>query len=191
MSRAFTEWITPITDRSQADVTRLVELIQLGYANMTDAQKAEFRSDMKGALNRSDLLRITNNLVIVLGELGDVVLRYFIVGNGTVASSTSAESIVGTFTVSGDDVPADLIDIPEIPNQPWYEELVDYVTYVRSRNYVTAQTPTPPVEPLNYFTKWNDIEKILRDAYSMIRNQIYNYAGGEIYSGETVGTALL
>lgn len=58
-------WITPITDRSQEDVDRIRELDTKGYYNLTEAEKTEWESDSKGALNTSDLERIENNIKVI------------------------------------------------------------------------------------------------------------------------------
>lgn len=47
-----------IYDRTIADVNRVLTLIQKGYDGMTEAEKIEWKSDLKGALNASDLNRV-------------------------------------------------------------------------------------------------------------------------------------
>lgn len=47
-----------VTDRTQADVDRIKELLSIGYANMTARQKAEWNSGLKGAFNYTDINRI-------------------------------------------------------------------------------------------------------------------------------------
>ena len=48
-----------ITDRSQAHVTRLKRLQAIGWKNLTDSQKAEYRGyAAKGAYNYTDLNRV-------------------------------------------------------------------------------------------------------------------------------------
>lgn len=49
---------TLITDRTAADVARVQTLAAKNYAAMTDAEKAEWDADMKGAYNASDLNRV-------------------------------------------------------------------------------------------------------------------------------------
>ncbi len=63
------EWQTPIYDRTQADVDRVLELREIAFKDMTDDQKTEWLGDMKGALNRSDLERIENNIQIISDRL--------------------------------------------------------------------------------------------------------------------------
>lgn len=62
-------WITPITDRCQADVDRLKEFQYKGLLRITPKQLAEYLTGMKGALNRTDLERIENNVQILLDVL--------------------------------------------------------------------------------------------------------------------------
>lgn len=47
-----------IYDRTIADVNHVLTLIHKGYDGMTDAEKIEWNSDLKGALNASDLNRV-------------------------------------------------------------------------------------------------------------------------------------
>lgn len=47
-----------ITDRTQGDLLRAKTLAQIGYANMTDAERAEWDTALKGAYNASDLNRV-------------------------------------------------------------------------------------------------------------------------------------
>ena len=47
-----------ITDRTRADVERVRRLIAKGYAAMTETERAELASNLKGAYNASDLNRV-------------------------------------------------------------------------------------------------------------------------------------
>lgn len=59
-------WIDAVFDRTQADVDRAVYLTSKETFNdLTDEEKAEFMGDLKGALNRSDLERIKNNIELL------------------------------------------------------------------------------------------------------------------------------
>ena len=49
---------TMITDRTQEDVNRVDELVAKGYQSFTDEEKTEWATDMKGALNASDINRV-------------------------------------------------------------------------------------------------------------------------------------
>lgn len=62
-------WQTPIYDRTQSDVDRVLELREIDFDDMTADQQAEWLGDMKGALNRSDLERIENNIQIISDKL--------------------------------------------------------------------------------------------------------------------------
>lgn len=58
-------WETAVTDRNQNDVERVRELLEKGWKNFTDEEKEEWQSDLKGALNISDLERIQNNVQLL------------------------------------------------------------------------------------------------------------------------------
>lgn len=64
-------WIEPIYDRSQTDVERLKQLNAKGYYNLTSEEKQEWLGDSKGALNKSDLSRIENNIKVIYDMLGE------------------------------------------------------------------------------------------------------------------------
>ena len=54
-------WMQPVTDRSQNDANRVLELLKKGWDNFNTDEKTEWLSGMKGALNLSDMQRIQNN----------------------------------------------------------------------------------------------------------------------------------
>ena len=58
-----------ITDRTQADVTRVRELALKGWANLTEEEKAEWNAGMKGAYNATDLNRVTQAMDYINAEL--------------------------------------------------------------------------------------------------------------------------
>lgn len=54
-------WMETVTDRTQSDVNRVLELLEKGWKNFTEDEKVEWNAGMKGTLNYSDLERIQNN----------------------------------------------------------------------------------------------------------------------------------
>jgi len=66
------EYIFPVfvCDRSQTDVDRVSELRNIGWQNMSDAQRAEWLNGLKGCLNRSDLKRIENDIYVIAQQFG-------------------------------------------------------------------------------------------------------------------------
>lgn len=68
-----------VTDRAGNDLSRIRALIAQGYDNMTDAERAEFLLNSKGAYNASDLNRVNhamNQLVAALKGYGYLVPDY-------------------------------------------------------------------------------------------------------------------
>lgn len=59
-----------ITDRTLTDVERVAELRAKGWHNMTDAEKSEWISGMKGAYNYIDLNRVESAVQEVAEILG-------------------------------------------------------------------------------------------------------------------------
>ena len=66
---------TLITDRTQADVERVRELAEKGFAGMTAGEQAEWLAGMKGAYNASDLNRVGTALNYLAGRLASICGR--------------------------------------------------------------------------------------------------------------------
>ena len=58
-------WKLTVTDRSETDVHRILELLKKGWMNFSELEKEEWKTDLKGALNKSDLERIQNNIQLL------------------------------------------------------------------------------------------------------------------------------
>lgn len=71
-----------------------------------------------------------------------------------------------------------------IPRIPYFKNLLINVKRIRDSFYRLSTTPLTPNMPLNTYGKINDIERILRDAYSVrMRNSLrYMYCGTELYA---------
>lgn len=76
-------------------------------------------------------------------------------------------------------------DIPRVTD---YKRIRDNVDKLRSV-WNLKTVPKTPIQPLNTYQKWNDIEKILHDIYSTYIGLLNNrqYCGTEMYAGESVG----
>lgn len=143
-----------VYDRTQADVDRVKEFYNIGWNGLTEAQKAEWLSGMKGCLNTADLFRIENNLY-ALSQLLKVELQ------------TNKDSI------------------PDIPSVSYFEQLLANVEALRATGFVYMTTPEIPENPINTYQKVNDIERILRDIYSVyVANNTSCIYCGENYAGE-------
>ena len=58
-------WKNAVTDRTQSDVERVLELLKKGWHSFTEEEKETWQKGLKGALNRSDLERIQNNVQLL------------------------------------------------------------------------------------------------------------------------------
>lgn len=58
-------WQQAVTDRTQNDVRRVLELLEKGWKSFSDEEKEEWSAGLKGALNTSDLERIQNNIQLL------------------------------------------------------------------------------------------------------------------------------
>lgn len=147
-------WNDAITDRRQSDVDRVNELnTKFLNQTITPEEIAEWRTDLKGALNRSDLHRIENNIHL-LSDVLDLNL------------TTYEDSI------------------PERPNVSYFANIISNVTAIRNEGYILDDTPQVPSQPLNTHNKWNEIERILLDCYTILTQNFHIYTGEGIHSGE-------
>lgn len=154
-----------ITDRTEADVEWVKTLAAKGWAAMTDTERAEWNSDMKGAYNSGDLNRVTaaaEYLNEMLTEEG------YQTGYVPVYPATGRTEWLET-------------DIVSESNAAGYLENVD-----RLRSIIPADVPeTPPDMQLMDYEEANDIEKILVgiDAVHQYMEPSQWYSG-EINCGE-------
>ena len=150
-------WQQAVTDRSQSDVKRVLELLEKGWQNFTDDEKTEWNGGLKGALNVSDLERIQSNIQL-LSDVLEIGL-----------------------TVSA---------VPDPWTESFFEEILQNVASIRAAHIVYSTTPPVPVHPLNTYQKWNEIERILSDVYTILLNNFNYYCGSEIYAGDETGLLL-
>lgn len=152
-----------ITDRTLADVSRWLTLRDKGYARMTEEERAEWDSGMKGAYNATDLNRVGEALNYLRDRLA--AARYI----------SSTEFIAKTDWTETD-----------IPTP---QQITDYLRYVSIIREALARFATTPPVPeysggLDY-QEANNIEQILVDVDRLITNmQAHRYYCGELFSGE-------
>ena len=180
------EFIEPVTDRTQADVDRVKYLTgQYRNGQITEDEKEEWETDLKGALNRSDLLRVGNNIVIVLGELGyETLIRTFPDDDLFPGSSL----LPGTVTWDGE-ASSPLIQVPELPNESYYEFILRSLRKVYQKGYIyILDGKIVPQKPLNSFIKWNTIEDILKQIHNgtMINSNDVQYTDGTYYANNAL-----
>lgn len=80
--------------------------------------------------------------------------------------------------------------VPELPTQSFYAQIIQNTEAIRDAYCIHSTTPVTPQEPLNTYQKWNDIERILTDVYTILLNNFHYYCGNEIYSGDDTGLLL-
>nr|DAQ87121.1 MAG TPA: hypothetical protein [Caudoviricetes sp.] len=112
----------------------------------------------KGFLNATDLERVESNTELIAGYLAIPV---------TVKKGWKTG------------------DLPRISD---FQRIRDNVEKIRSGYVIRADTPVTPVQPLNTWQKWNDLEQILYDVFWIYFNNLNNkdYCG-EISAGEEIG----
>lgn len=150
-----------VTDRTQDDVNRAEKLNAMDAGAMSDAEKAEWFSGMKGAYNCADLNRVGEAVQC----LADVLKGY-----------GYAVRVAAKRDWTGDDA----------PNEGQMVQYLADIAAVREALTVWEDTPATP-ETMQGLT-WqaaNDIEKILEDVEAAIcRMELTWFYTGEIYCGE-------
>lgn len=149
-----------IYNRTQADVDRVKKLTEK-YLNgtITDQERTEWRKDLIGALNVSDIERIEHNTDVIAGFF-EKLLPTKVWKTGDIPRVSDYARIRSNVAAIRNIFPASFPALPPVPDQP-----------------------------LNTYQKWNDIEKILYSIYTIYQAMLknLNYCGTEIYAGEGVG----
>ena len=150
-----------ITDRTQADVDLVAQLSAITWADMSDAQKTSWQSNLKGAYNASDLNRVGNAILYIAGRLEDA--GYAVPVNPKIDWLES-----------------------DIPTESGMARYLADVEAIRSALTVPASVPGTPadMDGLTY-EEANDIERILLAVDALITNMIDAYFySNEIICGE-------
>lgn len=128
---------TLITDRTQADVDRVLELSAKGWAGMSAEEQAEWSAGLKGAYNAGDLNRVQGAM----------------------------EYLAGVFESYGYTVnlqPTPTWSIGEIPTEEQMGAYLSNVAALRSVLYLPPTTPEVPADmELLTYIEANNIEQIL------------------------------
>ena len=76
-------------------------------------------------------------------------------------------------------------DVPVVSD---YERILANTRKIRQAYSVYPTTPRVPSTPLNHFEKFNEVERILYDVYTIFKNnENPTYYCGEFYAGEATG----
>lgn len=134
------DFIQPIFDRTLEDVTLLNNLLIKGYANFSEEEKTLWESDLKGALNVSDINRIENNIYI-LGLCLGLSIDKKTYSELDIPTENNFERIYNNLSL----IRSNILN------------LVDYI-------------PQVPERPYNTIEKLNNIEQLTSDIYNIIKN---------------------
>ena len=150
-----------ITDRTQRDVERWRLLHSKGYDALTDAEKAEWQTALKGAYNYVDMNRVESAVAFVANRLGE--LGYFVF-----------PEVKATWNVTDHPTKADM------------NRYFGNIALLRAVLPLYQTTPKAPTtgKKMDYLVA-NDIEKILSDIDRQIAaiNQSWYYTG-DVFTGE-------
>ena len=151
-----------ITNRTQADVDRVATLTaRVSAGTATEAEKAEWASDLKGAYNASDLNRVGAAMAYVAGRLN---------GYGYAVTVNPKQDWTGS-------------DIPTAGQMAAY---LQDVAALRGAIAVMASTPSTPDSANNLtWQEANNIEQILLDVDELLtRMAAAWFYSGDLYAGE-------
>lgn len=170
---------TLITDRTEADFDRAIALAGKGWDAMTDAEKAEWSVNLKGAYNISDIIRVT----AAMEYLTDLLRGYGYNVDYQPVAITHADGTTDTTWQETDELT--------------YSQLERYRLNVAAVRAALAMLPTTPDTPARIVASsvgatdgltWsgaNDIERILLDVEQLINNMAAAwYYSGDLYAGE-------
>ena len=158
------DFTTLVTDRTAADVVRWLELRDKGFANMTESEREEWFSGLKGSYNATDLNRVgycLNYLFERLTEAGYIAYP-------------------NIFTAKTD------WTFSSIPTASDIQEYLRAVSVIRNALATFPGTPAAPTNARGLtYLQANDIEKILLSVETAINNMIavFRYCG-ELNSGD-------
>ena len=150
-----------ITDRTQADVDRFIELKTKGFRGMTDAEKNEWETSLKGTYNYSDMNRVERAVEYVANRLTEAgyIVKPVVKKNWTVTDKPTLDDL-NRYMKNVSDIRAALITFETTPEAP---------TTTKRLSFQMA----------------NDIEQILTDVDDLISRMVSAYFySGDLYSGE-------
>lgn len=146
-----------ITDRTQEDVTRRAELAAIAYEAMTEAEKAEWDSNLKGAYNALDLNRVSEAAIWLWMRLQWHGNR----GNPISVRTNWANT--------------------DIPTQQEAENYIGAVHNIFDVLDLLAAVPSPPASTDGLtFQGANNIER----GFEMINDEIERLETGWFYTGD-------
>lgn len=150
-----------ITDRTQADVDRYAELQAKGWHGMTDEEKFEWETSLKGAYNHTDMNRVESAVEYVANRLTEA---------GYVVLPVVKKDWTGNDKPTLDDIKRYMKNISDIR-----AALTTFVT--------TPEAPT--TEKRLTYQMANDIEQILINVDDLVSRmaRVYFYSN-DLYSGE-------
>lgn len=151
-----------VTDRTAADVARLMELLAKPVDTWTATDRAGFTAANKGAYNYTDLNRVENAVQTLANLLN---------ANGYPVEIQTVKTNWAEST---------------IPTLSDFTRYLDNVRRIRAAFYTLPTTPQVPASMRGLtYDKANAIEQILADVDTLLSNMIASYTySGDVFGGE-------
>lgn len=150
-----------VTDRTQADVDRYAELQAKGWRGLTDEEKLEWNTSLKGAYNHTDMNRVESAVEYVANRLTEA---------GYVVLPIVKKNWTGS-------------DKPTLDDIKRYMKNIADIRTALATFHTTPEAPTTK-KRLTYQMA-NDMEQILIDVDDLISRMASAYFySNDLYSGE-------
>lgn len=105
-------WIEPVIDRTQEDVEEAQRMLAAGWEALDETDRQKWSAGLKGALNRSDLERIENDIQVLSEKL------YLNLKKTTLSSDFPTESYFSELKENVDKIREMKIVHSSTPNSP-------------------------------------------------------------------------
>lgn len=149
-------WQSPVYDRTEEDVLKVITYDNIGYKYLTEEQKAEWDNGLKGAINYKDINRIESN----------------------------TQYLFSIYETTGIDIKTDWT-YTDIVTDSEFQRILYNIYLLKSYYKIYETTPAIPPPPINTYQKVNDMEKILYDMYFIYENGSRAFARNDaVYKAE-------
>jgi hypothetical protein len=150
------EYVIPwfVYDRTQKDVDRVAALHRKGWKRLTVDEREEWMSGMMKGALNRSDLRRIENSIYVIAQMTGISL------------ATNRDNL------------------PCIPDDAYFQRMLDNVGALRKTGYIYRETPQVPRQPVNTYQKVNAVERILHDVYMVYLDNCADayYCGQELYA---------
>lgn len=135
--------------------------------------------------SRGDMLAVIDALNKNWDDFSDVDKTVFLAGMRGALNTGDLERVQNNIGLLLEVIESEntVMAVPEFPNTAFYTNIKDNLQTLYDFPLVYGTTPKVPELPYNTWQKWNDIEKILADAYKMVNSFVKYYCNTAYHCG--------